>query len=303
MPGVEPDAAAAESTKKSTAGRLKRPAAMVAALVLGLLVVRQTAILESLNFFHPAASSPVLRAGFEEMFIPTPDGRVLHAWWMPPSGVEPGTRAPAVLHCHGNMGDVEDHAPTSDYLPAHGVGVLLFDYRGFGKSTPERMLTRRELLIDARAALAALRRRSDVDPDRIGVFGYSLGGKFALQLAAEDPGIRCVVSVATFSSWPGIAGDVVPVIGPWLIKPGLDAEVNVLAMGSRPVLLIHGQQDQIVGVRHARRIDDAARRAGVLLDLAIVPDKGHFGLFDDEMKRRIGTFVSRHLAIREENAR
>ncbi|MBY0311902.1 MAG: alpha/beta fold hydrolase [Phycisphaerales bacterium] len=261
-----------------------------------VLTMRQTALLESMNFYHPRSTSPVAPKGVEEMLIPTPDGRTLHAWWMPPKGVAPGTRAPAVLHCHGNMGDVADHAPTSSYITRYGVGVLLFDYRGFGRSTPERLLTRDELLIDAKAALDALRARPDVDPSRVGVFGYSLGGTFALKIAADDPGVRCAVAVATFSSWPGVASDVVPMVGRLLIKPGVDAQTSITAIGSRPVLLVHGDQDNIVATYHSSRIADAGTRVGVPVELEIVRGLGHFGLFDGPMQGRIGEFFAKHLA-------
>lgn len=261
-----------------------------------MLTIRQAALLESLKFYHPRSTAPQTPTGVEEMSIPTPDGRTLHAWWMPPRGVAPGTRAPAVLHCHGNMGDVADHASTSSYITRFGVGVLLFDYRGFGRSTPERWLTRDELLIDAQAALAALRARPDVDPTRIGAFGYSLGGTFALKVAADDPSVRCVVAVATFSSWPGVASDVVPIVGRLLIKPGMDAETSVTAMGSRPVLLVHGDEDEIVAPYHSHQIAESASATAVPVEIDIVRGRGHFGLFDGPMQERIGEFFAKHLA-------
>lgn len=276
----------------------RRLGVILLVFVMLLVVMRQTAILESINFYHPRSTVPRQVPGVEEVIIPTPDGRTLHAWWMPPKGQPSGMRVPAVLHCHGNMGDIGNHASTAAYLPSFGVGVLLFDYRGFGKSTPQRIITRDELIIDARAALAVLKARPDVDPERIGAFGYSLGGTVALQLAAEDPSIRCVVSVATFSSWQGVAGDVIPVVGQLLIKSGMDAESTVTALGARPVMLIHGDKDDIVNIRHAHRIADAATQAHVPVDLAIVQGKGHFGLFEGDMKSRIGAFYTKNLPPR-----
>ena len=96
---------------------------------------------------------------FEDVAIETEDGERLHGWWVP------ARRGPAGAHvmlCHGNAGNVGDRVLHAALLCAAGLDVLLFDYRGYGRSSgrPGEAGTYR----DARAARAALLARDDVDP-------------------------------------------------------------------------------------------------------------------------------------------
>ncbi len=283
----------------SLSRRLLRSAFRVGAVMLVLLALaRWTGLVERVAFFHPGTADYATPAGCEEVEFSTPDGMTLHGWFMPAKGLAPGTKdapAPAVLHCHGNMGDISAHASTSAYITQAGVSVFLFDYRGFGKSTPASMLSRDDLLTDSEAAYAYLRTRKDVDASRIGVFGYSLGGVYALALAAKHPEIKCVTSVATFCSWPCVASDHVPVLGRLLIATGLAAEDSAAAMGQRPLLLVHGDRDTIVSFAHGPRILEAAMHAHVPAELLKVPGAGHLNLFTKETKLHIREFFAKSL--------
>lgn len=265
-------------------------------LLLALPVLRWTGVVESLTFYHPEATHPHPPAGIEEVSFPAADGKVVFGWYMPPKNVEPGARSPAVLYCHGNMGDVSYFDQTLEHLPAAGIGVLLFDYRGFGRTQRDLILKRENLMLDAQAALDYLRARKDVDPKRIGVFGYSLGGTFAMQLAASNPDVRGVIAVATFASWPSIASDVIPVAGHVLIRTGLAVEDNIRQLGKRPVLLIHGDKDTIVGYHHMPRIQKAGEAAGVSVQAMTVPGGGHLNIFKPDVKAAIRAFYERALA-------
>jgi dipeptidyl aminopeptidase/acylaminoacyl peptidase len=233
--------------------------------------------------------------------IRTADGRELHAWFMPAKGLDAaaGKNAPAILHCHGNMGDISEHASTSAYITQVGVSVLLFDYRGFGRSTPCSWMCREDLCEDAEAAYAYLKTRPDVDVERIGVFGYSLGGSFALEMAARHPEIKCAATVGAFSSWPGIASDFVPVLGRVLIRNGCAAEDNVALLGSRPLLLIHGEKDTIVPPVNGKRILRAATAARVPVELISISDGGHLDIFRKDVKMRIIDFYAKNLGTQE----
>src|SRR5207249_2694332 len=89
------------------------------------LIGRWTGAIEAFTFFHPETTTHAPHPGYEDVTIPTPDGRELHAWFMPARGVDgrqdarhgvAGYPAPAVIHCHGNMGDISEHARTSAYI-------------------------------------------------------------------------------------------------------------------------------------------------------------------------------------------
>ena len=159
---------------------------------------------------------------------------------------------------------------------------------------------------DARAALAYVRTRPDVDAARIGVMGMSLGGVFATRLAAEDADVRGVVVVAGFSTWGGVAGDQVPgvgpVLGPLLIPEGLEPRDSLREMGrtkpGRPVLLVHGDRDGIVSIRHAGVLEAAAREGGSVVERIDVPGAGHVTMLDGDAERaRVAEFWERALAV------
>lgn len=98
-------------------------------------------------------------------------------------------------------GDLDDYARA---IVARGLAALTFDYRNLGKSggSPRQHIDPWRQVEDFRAGISFLRRRPEVDPERIGIWGSSYGGGHALAVTAIDPRVRCVVSqVPTISSW------------------------------------------------------------------------------------------------------
>jgi dipeptidyl aminopeptidase/acylaminoacyl peptidase len=104
------------------------------------------------------------------------DGRTLHGWFFPAPGVTADNPGPAVVHCHGNAGNMRDHAAFASFLPAAASRCSCSTTAGTGRASAAR--SRREGLVDD--TLAAVRARSDhcpmVDPARVGLYGVSLGG-------------------------------------------------------------------------------------------------------------------------------
>lgn len=245
-------------------------------LLLGVLIVRWMSWAESRVFYVPSREAFPTPWGVEDVTFSGPQGRLLHGWFIPPAGSarehEPW---PVVLHCHGNAGNVSGHIDFSSFLAEHGLAVFIFDYRGYGKSAPASGLTRGQLMEDSRAAMDYLVTRRDIDPARVGVLGVSLGGVFATALAAERPGIRALCTVAAFSKWRGVAGDHVPILGPLLLSGDLNPADSLGKLKGTPVLIVHGELDEIVNVRHARILADAAKSSGVEVTSLIVPNAHH----------------------------
>lgn len=264
------------STRRNPTRRraLRDWATLAGVLTLALLMTRLTGCVESMAYY-PSRGAFTTPAGYEDVWITTEDGVRLHAWFMPARGLAPGEQAPAILHAHGNAGNVSFHDSFSDFLTGEGFHVLLFDYRGYGRSDNDRPLRRAALAKDTRAALAHLFERPDVDPDRVGVLGVSLGAAFALDAAAAGERVRAVATLSAFSGWRAIAGDVLPLLGPMLMPPGLDPADSAARLGDRPLLIMHGERDEIIPVRHAARIAAAAEAAGVPVTLWTHPQGDH----------------------------
>jgi len=140
-------------------------------------------LLNSLLFF-PASKilATPAQAGlaFEDVAIETDDGERLHGWWVP---ARAGSARAHVLLCHGNAGNIGDRVMHAALLCAAGLDVLLFDYRGFGRSTgrPSELGTYR----DADAARSSLVARPGVDPDRVIYLGESIGGAVSIEIVSR----------------------------------------------------------------------------------------------------------------------
>src|SRR4051794_25352543 len=139
--------------------------------------------------------------GVEEARFQTPDGARLNGWFAP--ALNP--RA-VVLFCHGNAGNVAYNRQVIDLFRDHlNTSVLVFDYRGYGKSdgTPNEA----GVLDDARAARRWLATHCGVKEPDIVLVGHSLGGGVAVDLAARD-GARGLVLWNTFTSLPDVAANI-----------------------------------------------------------------------------------------------
>lgn len=252
-------------------------------------------------FFYPVRSEYEPPAWAEDVWFES-GGRRLHGWFYPArrpapeDGSELGP-APTIVHCHGNAFNISRHADFVDFLPAAGFNVFIFDYRSYGMSD-KGPLNRDGLIDDAGAALDYVFSRDDVDPERVGVYGLSLGGTIGLAAAAEDERVRAVCSVATFCTWKSVAGDYLPLIGPWLITPGRDAADSAAALGDRPLLLLHGTADPIVRHHHAPTIHEAATAAGVHSTFQSFEGVGHVNWIDEspELRNAIKAFFAEHLS-------
>jgi fermentation-respiration switch protein FrsA (DUF1100 family) len=160
---------------------------LIAAAALFLSLVVLFPFLLSYIYTHVARAyvpAPRLGAAYEEVAFETSDGLTLEGWYIPSKN-----RA-AVISFPGRKGP---QGPAR-MLARHGYGVLLFDRRGEGVSDGDPNSFGWKGERDIHAAVAFLQRRSDVDPDRIGGIGLSVGGEMFIQAAAESPDIKAIVS-------------------------------------------------------------------------------------------------------------
>ncbi|WP_431958379.1 alpha/beta hydrolase [Nocardia lijiangensis] len=193
----------------------------------------------------------------------TEDGETLHAWWLP-------ARRPIghVLFAHGNAGNLGDRVAIFALLVAAGFDVLAFDYRGYGRSTGRP--SEHGTYLDARAAREALLARPEVDPDRVLYLGKSLGGGVLLELAEVHPPAGLVL-MSTFTGLRDAAGAIYPFLPRPLIP---DAYPSLRRIGSlaAPVLIMHGDRDELLPLRNAERLYAAASEPKRLV---VVPGAGH----------------------------
>jgi uncharacterized protein len=187
---------------------------------------------------------------YRDLDFESGDGERLHAWWVPARGECRGH----VLVCHGNAGNIGDRVLHAQLLTAVGLDVMLFDYRGYGRSSgrPDEPGTYR----DAHAALDCLRRQPGVDPSRIVYFGESLGGGVAIELACAEPPAGLAL-LSAFTSVREIARVHYSFL-PGALVPDAYPSLERIRELRTPLLVLHGDRDDIVPLDHGRALYEAA---------------------------------------------
>jgi uncharacterized protein len=177
-----------------------------------------------------------------------------------------------VLYFHGNASHLGGYWTRTGWLYEMGFNVLIFDYRGFGRS--EGDLTQDGLYEDGRAALHFMMVSLHVPPERLILYGYSLGNVAATYLASEAITPRFVIAEAPFASADALASDVLPLHVPaeFVLNGTYDIMPYVRRLHS-PLLLIHGDRDLYVPFRtNGQVVYDAAPDPK---ELELVPGAGH----------------------------
>jgi dienelactone hydrolase len=177
-------------TSRKRGGSRVRRYGRRALLAVGGVLVAYVIVLPfylSYVFTHVARGfvpTPELGAAYEDVSFTTSDGLVLKGWYIPSKN-----RA-AVIAFPGRKGPQRP----ARMLARHGYGVLLFDRRGEGVSEGDPNIFGWQGERDIRAAVSFLQNRPDVDPERIGAIGLSVGGEMLIEAAAESGGPAAVVS-------------------------------------------------------------------------------------------------------------
>jgi fermentation-respiration switch protein FrsA (DUF1100 family) len=235
--------------------RLKAVARAVLRLLVLLAVVGALLLLfEKRLIYFPMSAHDVTPAAMglahQELSLRAEDGVRLHGWFLPVKD----SRG-SVLVSHGNAGNISHRLDRALLIQSRlRRDVLLFDYRGYGRSegSPDEPGTYR----DARAAYAWLREHGQA-AERIVIFGESLGSAVALELALSNPA-RALVLESPFTSIPDMARAVYPFLPVWpLVRTRYDnlAKVPRLRM---PLLVLHGDRDDVVPFAQGRRVFEAA---------------------------------------------
>lgn len=195
--------------------------------------------------YHPSQTN----GPFEDLFFDASPGLRLHAWFF--SGKRTDR---TLLYLHGNAGNIGDRVDKIQFLRKLGWNIFAFDYQGYGLSQGSPSIE--GVLTDSRSALHYLTGKIGIPNDQIVLFGESLGGAMAVDLAHEEP-VAAVILESTFTSLRDLAHEVYRFL-PSGIAPDVYRSLENIRHVKAPVLVIHGVEDEIVPFSMGKKLFDAA---------------------------------------------
>lgn len=223
---------------------------------------------------------------YETVWLTADDGVRLNGWY-----VTTASPRATLLFFHGNAGNIAHRLDSLRIFHDLGLAVLIIDYRGYGQSegTPSEAGTH----LDALAAWRYLTESRGEPPQRIVLFGHSLGAALAAWLAAEkQPG--ALIMESAFTSVPDLAAELYW----WLPARRLArlhyATRDYLARVRCPVLVVHSEEDEIIPYRHGRALYAAARSPKAFLTLRGDHNAG-FLLSGADYVKGLDAFLAAHL--------
>jgi fermentation-respiration switch protein FrsA (DUF1100 family) len=236
---------------------------------------------------------------YQDVSFAASDGVTLRGWYLP------SRNGAAVIVGHGIV--THRALDPAAILARNGYGVLLFDWRAHGESGGDLCTFGYYEVRDVEGALAWLQAQPDVDPNRIGMLGESMGAVTAVRAASQMPEIKAVVADSPYpeleegikNAWRGTGLPIFPFVplqvlfGQWQTGLSLDEMHpldDVASISPRPILILTGGQDPIIGSDAGQRYYAAA---GEPKELWFEPELGHVGFwraYPSEYERRVVGF-------------
>ena len=216
-----------------------------------LFVMQRRIIFPRSHLSYSSGSEKVV-PGLEKIWLATYSGK-FETWFMPPLNINssktvPAKPAPAVIFGHGNA-ELIDFCPEElKGFTRMGIGVLLIEYPGYGRS--EGSPSQKNISHAYNAGYDYLVSRKDVDPNRIILFGRSVGGGAVCALASNKPSAALILQ-STFTSVRSFASSF---LAPgFLVRDPFD-NLAVVSTYTSPILIIHGKNDDIIPFSHGKAL-------------------------------------------------
>ena len=262
----------------------------VALVVAGVALVYGLRWVESAITFHPDAIGPERALppprGAEDVWFAAPDGTRLHGWYFRSETPE----VASIVYFHGNGGNITNVDWIGEAFAKRGFNVFLFDYRGYGRSAGSPG-AESGLYLDGEAAVDFLINNKRTSPDRIVLYGQSLGTAIATEVATRRS-VGALVLESGFSSASSVAASALPWLPSFLhfLARNRFESARKLARIKVPVLITHGDPDPVIPTDESRALFAAANEPKKLL---IVPGGGHnvFGSMGQPYLDQVEQFI------------
>ncbi len=251
-------------------------------------------------------------ADYETVSFSSEDGILLRGWLVKPP--RPAARFPAIIICHGVGANKSDFTELAAALSRRGYAVLLFDFRAHGESGGSRSSLGYHEQQDITAALAFLKTRQEINANRIGIYGFSMGASSAILAAAKTRAFSALIADSAFTSLRDQARDAIngfyrlPAF-PFLYLAVFGYEVYfqvridqispvsvITEIAPAPVFIIAGEKDTLIPADNGRKLYAAAREPK---EYWLVPGADHGATLSAagtvEYEKRVGDFFDKYL--------
>ncbi len=209
--------------------------------------------LELTSIFYPSRIIEVtpdrMKISFEDVYITAQDGVRINGWLI----IQPQAKS-TLLHFHGNAGNISDRLMTIKFFHELGVNVLIIDYRGYGRS--QGSPSEKGVYLDGRAAFDFLKSRKDIGHLPIVIYGGSLGGAVAIDVATQRDVAGLIID-SSFPSAPEMGRVLYPILPTFLMSVKFDSKQKIKSL-IIPKLFMHSREDPVVPFRLGRILFDAA---------------------------------------------
>jgi fermentation-respiration switch protein FrsA (DUF1100 family) len=208
---------------------------------------------------EPRVVEDSIVAHIEDVQLTARDGTHIHGWYCTPQVGRGGALAlvetdRVLLYLHGNGGNLTHRRDIVERLVGLKLNVLIIDYRGYGRS--EGAPSEEGLYADARAAWDYLTNTRGIPGGRIVIYGESLGGAVAVDLASKVKPCGLIVQ-SSFTSIADMAAELMPLVPRFVIRTKMDSREKI-ARVSCPKLFVHSPADDVVPYKLGRRLFEAA---------------------------------------------
>lgn len=224
-------------------------------IILLLLIINVVMFLQQPRItFYPyadlEASPSQWGLPYKDIEVLTSDRVRLHGWYLPhPAATK------TLLFFHGNGGNISHRGDSLAIFHRLGVNILIIDYRGYGRSEGEP--SEQGLYLDAQAAWDYLRHEQGQKPEQIILFGRSLGGAVATDLASRvEP--AALILESTFSSARDMASHLFPLLSRLVVLRYHFDSIGKVAQLSSPLLMLHSPEDRVIPFALGQALYEAA---------------------------------------------
>ena len=209
--------------------------------------------------FYPAREFAItpsqLQLPYEDVYINVTAKERIHGWYFAANNSDNGLKASVVLFCHGNAGNISHRLETAELVLHLGASILLFDYRGYGKS--DGSPSEDNVYTDAEACYNWLVENRGLKPEQIILFGRSLGGAVAIELARR---VKCggLVVESSFTSAAEMGKRMFPLFPiKYLLRYKFDS-IRKIGFLTCPVLVTHSPDDELIPFEMGQQLFTAA---------------------------------------------